>query len=88
MKRQAGGLIELLLAFLILSVVVAYAMQTTLLQMKQQNKNSKTTVSGAKVDKPAANVNINQVQEAVLKIEIAKKLKMEEELQFINTQPR
>ena len=88
MKRQAGGVIELLIAFLILSVVVAYAMQITIVQMKSTTNNIEPSVSTVETAKSTISPNINQVQDFVIKIDMADELKLEEELQLINTQLR
>lgn len=84
MRKTAGGLIELLLAFLILSVVVAFAMQTTLLQMKsQETKNVKSGTASSTQEVKSA-VSITQVENVVNKIELAKDLKLKEEKKVID----
>ena len=133
MKRQAGGLAELLIAFLILSLVVAYSMQTALMQMKSKKSDSQNvekvkqeesklnSVHFKKGPEPApvsktnsyhykkqADVqtvtrdnadfkidinalptsNIEIVNDVILQVETAKKLKHEEEQKVIDSWTR
>ena len=77
MSKRAGGLIELMLAFLILSVVVAFAMQTAIVQLKSTNTDTSQNEVGA-------GVQIQDIEGVVNRIEAAKKFKLREEQKAID----
>ncbi|MBE7709346.1 MAG: hypothetical protein E7Z93_02740 [Cyanobacteria bacterium SIG32] len=77
MSKRAGGLIELMLAFLILSVVVAFAMQTAIVQLKSTKTDSSQKEVGA-------GVQIQDIEGVVNRIEAAKKIKQREEQKAID----
>lgn len=90
MKKDAGGLIELLFAFLIMTIIVAFAMKTALFEMKSTPAKNKGEVSIDKVDinVPEHFHSIPQVEEVVQVVENAKKLKYEEEQMYLNNSTR
>ena len=88
MKKNAGGLVELLLAFLILSVVVAFAMKTTLMQMKSPDRKGGSSVTNVSSEKVDTHVPTNQIEEVLDIVEEAKRLKHEQEQQVIDSWTR
>ena len=79
--NKAYGLIELLMAFLILTVIVASCMQMTLSQMRATNdKNNPKT--------PTQRVLVEDLNNTLDKIEEAKELKLKQEQQINDSWPR